>query len=615
MTFRIKTFFAGLFFLSFFLMGEKATAQCDFSGQVIDLSNYNGCGKVILSYEDFELLVPVDGEMLDGIAIGTEVQFSFVPASVGQGCAIGVPVDLNCLELTSQPSTDCEADFNFAADFDNSYPSVTFQAFLFGDSLQYEWDFGDGEIANGPYVSHDYPTQGFYDVCLTVSGAACGSATKCQSVDLNECRAAFQYDGTDGLVNFYNASTGNYTDWAWSMGNGTEFQNTNLETYDYGEVNIYTVCLTVWNSNGCSSKYCDYVFTGSGDVCEFATCVYPGDTNNDGAANVYDLLPIGVGHGNEGPPRQVDDVELALDWVAQYAPDWGLETINGNDYKHIDCDGDGDIDGEDVEAIEVNYAAPSNVFMVQSGTAPVVWLDFEWDTILIDDATPTLIELEADLMVGTPDIPFEDLRGFALQMDYPDDKVVSGGIEIDYYDNSFFGNSNNIIWLQKDRFEDGGEFDLGFTKKTTFADGFGKIATIKFIVISDVLAREQTASEFTVTLEDIVAVNPDGAMLTIGDLMPATVHVVRKLTTDTHDEWLDSQVVVFPNPAGQQAVVHISELNAAYFEVYNSLGQMVHTERSVTEYNKLNVSNWESGLYLIKIQTDQGLVNKRLVVH
>ena len=104
----------------------------------------------------------------------------------------------------------------------------------------------------------------------------------------------------------------------------------------------------------------------SDDICEFATCVYPGDTNADGAANVYDLLPIGVGYGMEGPPRQINNVELGLDWSAQYSPDWGVETISGQDFKHLDCNGDGEVTNEDAEVIGANYAAPADMFWCAS---------------------------------------------------------------------------------------------------------------------------------------------------------------------------------------------------------------------------------------------------------
>ena len=41
--------------------------------------------------------------------------------------------------------------------------------------------------------------------------------------------------------------------------------------------------------------------------------MFPGDTNNDGIANYYDVLPIGLAYNSEGEPR----VAPNLDWMPQ----------------------------------------------------------------------------------------------------------------------------------------------------------------------------------------------------------------------------------------------------------------------------------------------------------
>lgn len=598
------------------LSSDWVAAQCGYSGQVVQPSNNANCGKLVLSFDTWELLVPTDNSLLEGVEVNQEILFSYeLDTLQTPSCTAGPAIQLTCVTPISGPSQGCQSDFSFTANFDEPLPIALFEPVLNDYSATYQWDFGDGEISSEHTVSHTFSEQGEYEVCLSVSGGSCGDlTTTCQVINLTECQALFYYEANDGVVDFFNQSSGGYEEWRWSLGNGNEIQNANAGTYNYGEINIYTVCLEVWSASGCSSKFCNYVFTGSGDVCDFTTCVYPGDTNEDGAANVYDLLPIGVGFGAEGPPRQLDDVTLGVGWFGQYAPDWGVETINGSDYKHLDCNGDGEIDSDDAEAIEVNYAAPSNIFMVQAPGSPTFWLDFEWDTILIDDNTPPFIKLEADLMAGTASLPIQDMTGFALQVNYPNDMVKLDGVEVDYYDNSFLGNSNQILWLQKDRYEDG-RLDLGIVKKAVGSNGFGKVATLSFIVISDVLGRTDDAKTFSISLSDVVAVNPDGAMLTIGSLDPATVYIVDKTTaTQTNDQWLNNQVHLFPNPASDKLSIQLDNLRAESLSVFNPLGQQVITQTGLRNAFDIDVAHWESGIYLLKIKTDKGVANKRVVV-
>ena len=80
--------------------------------------------------------------------------------------------------------------------------------------------------------------------------------------------------------------------------------------------------------------------------------MFPGDTNNDGIANYYDILPIGLAYDSLGPPRELP----SFNWEAQEFFPWGkILPFSGVEYGFIDCDGNGIIDSLDVEAIALNY--------------------------------------------------------------------------------------------------------------------------------------------------------------------------------------------------------------------------------------------------------------------
>ena len=427
------------------------------------------------------------------------------------------------------------------------------------------------------------------------------------------CLASFHKVTSGMLVALYNTSLGGYTDWQWDMGDGNIIQGNHTLSYTYTSENIFEVCLTVWNSAGCSAQYCDYLFTGPAEnLCLYTDCVYPGDTDASGAANVYDLLPIGIGYGTQGEPRSLSDASIA--WTPQYSPSWGFSTLAGIDYKHIDCNGDGVINDFDSEAISANYAAAENVLTVQAPGAPLFWLDFELDTIVVDDNSPEFIEIEANLMAGKPQNPVSDLRGFAMQLDYPEEAVKDAGIQVDYFDNSFLGEPNQTLRLYKDRFEEG-EMDLAFSKKSGIANGHGKIADITFIVISDIIARSEEGQSFTVPIKDIVAVNQNGELLTIGIAnQDASVFIINQMTTATHDSGLEHQIAVFPNPASDELHIRLEDLQGEQLEVFNSLGQQISAQQISSKNLRLDVSKWEPGVYWLRIHTTEGLAWKRVVV-
>ena len=74
--------------------------------------------------------------------------------------------------------------------------------------------------------------------------------------------------------------------------------------------------------------------------------VYPGDTNNDGLVDAWDILPIGIHFLTQGSARN----SSSISWSAQRVTPW--EEIEAT---YADANGDGIVDEKDVVAIGFNY--------------------------------------------------------------------------------------------------------------------------------------------------------------------------------------------------------------------------------------------------------------------
>ena len=77
----------------------------------------------------------------------------------------------------------------------------------------------------------------------------------------------------------------------------------------------------------------------------------------------------------------------------------------------------------------------------------------------------------------------------------------------------------------------------------------------------------------------------------------------------------EAQLVnLFPNPADQS--INIEAEDMTHVTVYNMLGQYVYDADVEGNMMKINVSEWNEGIYLIRIQTAQGQLSRRVsVVH
>ncbi|MFK7980605.1 MAG: T9SS type A sorting domain-containing protein [Saprospiraceae bacterium] len=79
--------------------------------------------------------------------------------------------------------------------------------------------------------------------------------------------------------------------------------------------------------------------------------IWPGDVNNNGQVTEVDLLFLGLGYGLEGQRRK----ETNSNWTEQAGNPWATSAVGGLDLAFADCNGDGTIDANDVNAIKDNF--------------------------------------------------------------------------------------------------------------------------------------------------------------------------------------------------------------------------------------------------------------------
>lgn len=94
--------------------------------------------------------------------------------------------------------------------------------------------------------------------------------------------------------------------------------------------------------------------------------------------------------------------------------------------------------------------------------------------------------------------------------------------------------------------------------------------------------------------------------------------LVATLAGPNHDGVAEHEalnVAMFPNPA-QGEVTLLADDNLLNVSVYNLLGQQIETQDlNKTRQYKFNTEGLASGVYVVKIKTEKGMVAKRLVVN
>jgi PKD repeat protein len=148
-----------------------------------------------------------------------------------------------------------------------------FQSFDSSATLNWQWDFGDGNTSTIQNPAHTYDEAGIYEVTLTVVNDLTGCETTItQHVFVGQvnpnpnCFVVPEYDWLDSLTFefssvFFGLDGADAETWYWDFGDGnTSDEATPTHTYD--EDGFYLVSLVVTSATGCEASIQFPIFTG-----------------------------------------------------------------------------------------------------------------------------------------------------------------------------------------------------------------------------------------------------------------------------------------------------------------------------------------------------------------
>jgi hypothetical protein len=97
-----------------------------------------------------------------------------------------------------------------------------------------------------------------------------------------------------------------------------------------------------------------------------------------------------------------------------------------------------------------------------------------------------------------------------------------------------------------------------------------------------------------------------------GESFPETY----QFTTDfafVNNYIIDSRIFIFPNPATNQLTVESAQTIEKIFFV-NHFGQTILEKSIDAKQAKVNTSELKNGIYFLRVKTDKGILNKKVVI-
>jgi hypothetical protein len=324
--------------------------------------------------------------------------------------------------------------------------------------------------------------------------------------------------------------------------------------------------------------------------------VWPGDANSDGVVNSSDVLELGLAASSTGAARTPG----GNSYVAQYASNWSGTVSSGKNKCHADCNGDGTVDNGDTLAIFNNFSLTHSFKPSPSSSDPEITIvipqgiayEGQWNT--------------ADIIMGSSAVPVNQVFGVLFEVNF-DLSLIEPNSAYMKYNSSFLDNGQNIFFRKPD-FVAGKIYAATVRTNGTNSNGNGKIAEFHYKLKSNLPA----GSNINLSISNSSKINNSGQTSTVS-AGSAAVEVTNNLVGINKLKLFEQSLNIYPNPAADKVEIRSSLAGEITYLISDITGRKI-AEGRFTESTTLDLSNLDSGSYLIKLNSGDHSAVKKLVI-
>ncbi len=343
--------------------------------------------------------------------------------------------------------------------------------------------------------------------------------------------------------------------------------------------------------------------SGAGDV-------WPGDANENGIANNYDMLALGLGYGKTGATR----AGATINWIGQTATDWS-QTLPGfgtND-KYADCNGDGIIDFHDTTAIVQNYGLTHALRTRQPvyiAGLPDLAFAVPKDTVMAG-AT-----IQVPITLGSISNQVNDIYGIAFSIQYDPTIVDTSKISLSLNSSWLGANGTNLLYITKN-FGSMGQLDVGITRiDHQNISGSGIIGSLGITMRDDILAFKITGPTYKTLMlsaQSVMAISNNDSIIQLNAVQDSVV--VEQLPTGIKNLNANNAVKVYPNPASGSFTVELNASSVKELKLINIVGETIWQQtNNMLDKTTVDTQNLPAGTYYLSILSSQDKIVKQITI-
>ena len=342
--------------------------------------------------------------------------------------------------------------------------------------------------------------------------------------------------------------------------------------------------------------------------------VFPGDSNDDGEVNHYDILYTTYAYGTVGPSRLIETTTFNEQSIPVL---WQEQFPDGTNYAFADGNGNGLVEWGDLSATFFNYGQQHGIPDPITFPNPVIGqsVELKFQPPAGNPMYSSGMEIELPVLMGSPVIPVSDFQGIAFSVHFDDDFIETAQFE----PISPWLGPEEVFYFQNQVSAEPGELDVALSHygQSSGSNGFGQLGTFRFIV-EDVLVdllQGADSVDIVFSFEGIMFVDTSFNLKAVANDSISLRIYSQDVVASSERVWSEQEFRLFPNPSrGQfalQAPMEIERLS-----IYNLLGQPLWHSLEPRS-NSLEVSfsalGFAPGTYLLEVEAGEGVFRRKVI--
>lgn len=332
-----------------------------------------------------------------------------------------------------------------------------------------------------------------------------------------------------------------------------------------------------------------------------ANHVWPGDVNNDGIVNHKDLLIFPNHVGVSGKSRN----NINTFWKEHQVLAWSNSFLGVNG-SHYDADGDGQSQLNDTFGILSNYGKTHPLFItptyagfIDTSSIVPIKIELEQKNLRVGDT------LRMNVLVGSNEKIAKDLIGLSYSIKY-DTAIFGASTKIGFDDRgSWLTNGSPSINRIFNHFENK-SWDVVNTRLfSTIKSGIGSVGSI-IIIIDEIIIQkieQRNLKEMVFEIQDAMVIGNSIPKVRNFNLKSDTLQVVLPVN-EIND--FKTEVSIYPNPFASDLFLSNPGNTQLELELYDVSGRVMMKMRSMNSLIHMDVSDFSKGLYILKMNSNNG---------